>query len=130
MQREVLISPYSVKHPLAASHHIAVNLKRAKVEDSPNVDTHQPVSRQHEMQIQTYYGFPDCWDGVGVWGMNAYPLVLPGLPTDPCTIGGTGARSRCPPARQRHLCAATKGACMRLTAAPEIGIIDIKCGTW
>ena len=87
VQREVLISPYSVKKPLAASHQIAVDLTRAKVEASPNVDTHQPVSRQHEMQMQTYYGLPDYWDGVGLWGMNAYPLVLPGLVTDRAPLG-------------------------------------------
>ena len=79
VQRKVLISPYSVKTPLGTASNVCVKLTRALVQDSPDVDTHQPVSRQHEIQMQTYYGFPDYWDGVGVWGMNAYPIMLPGL---------------------------------------------------
>lgn len=82
VQREVLISPYSVKHPLGTSKNMETNLTRAAVEASPDVDTHQPVSRQHEIQMQTYYGYPDYWEGVGVWGMNDYPLLVPGEVTE------------------------------------------------
>ena len=82
IEREVLISPYSVKHPLSANSHIDVNLTRAMVEDSPDVDTQQPVSRQQEIQMQTYYGFPDYWNGIDAWGMSGYPFLAPGILTE------------------------------------------------
>ena len=83
MQREVLISPYAVKHPLGAEKNIELNLTRKSVEGSPNVDTHQPVSRQHEIEMHNHYGFPDYWDDMGAWGMGGYPFLAPGIATDP-----------------------------------------------
>ena len=46
--REVLVSPYAVKQPVGNDKRIHVALTRQQVGDSPDVDTHQPVSRQHE----------------------------------------------------------------------------------
>ena len=45
--REVLISPYAVRQPLGSESSVHVALTRQQVKESPDVDTHQPVSRQH-----------------------------------------------------------------------------------
>ena len=75
--REVLISPYAVRQPMAVdSHNIDVAMTCAQVKGSPDIDTHQPVSRQHERDYLGYYGFPEYWGGGGMWGMGEYPLYL------------------------------------------------------
>jgi hypothetical protein len=43
------------------------------VERSPKIDTHQPVSRQHEAEYYGYYGYPYYWDGPYMWGSSFYP---------------------------------------------------------
>ena len=71
--RQVLVSPYSVRHPLDTDKHIALALTRQQVKDSPDIDTHQPVSRQHERDFLRYYSYPDYWEGGSLWGMGALP---------------------------------------------------------
>ena len=84
-KREVLISPYSVKQPLGSGKNIDVALTCQQVESSPDIDTHQPVSRQHEREVMGYYAYPAYWDGVGMWGLGAYPL----MPMNPAGAMGT-----------------------------------------
>lgn len=76
--REVLISPYSVMHPLGGDKRIHLALTQEQVKNSPDVDTHQPVSRQHERELLSYYSYPDYWEGGGLWGLGAmpYPPVM------------------------------------------------------
>ena len=92
MGREVLISPYSVKAPIGSDGAVAVSLTRGQVEASPDIDTHQPVSRQHEFEYRDYYGYGDYWYGVDLWGISAYP-VLP-LPPPPGEAAGATERWR------------------------------------
>jgi sporulation protein YlmC with PRC-barrel domain len=73
--RRVLISPLAVGRPDWMGE-LPVNLTRARVESSPDVDTRKPVSRQHETEYAGYYGYPHYWDGGGLWGMGAYPGSL------------------------------------------------------
>ncbi|MEO8153680.1 MAG: PRC-barrel domain-containing protein [Rhizobacter sp.] len=80
--REVLISPYSVKQPLGSVDNIDVSLTRKQVKDSPDIDTHQPVSRQHERTYLNYYAYPMYWNGSGIWGPHAYPLLPDHRPTE------------------------------------------------
>lgn len=74
--REVLISPYSVRQPLGSEKHIHVALTQDKVRNSPGVDTHQPVSRQHEREYLAYYQYPEYWDGGSLWGMGSLPYPV------------------------------------------------------
>src|SRR5579862_9700883 len=46
--RPVLISPISVIQMDWPAERINVWLTKKQVENSPNIDTHQPISRQHE----------------------------------------------------------------------------------
>lgn len=41
--------------------------------DSPTLDMHKPVSRQHELEYPGYYSYPTYWGGPNVGGMGAYP---------------------------------------------------------
>jgi sporulation protein YlmC with PRC-barrel domain len=71
--RKVLISPLAIGHPDWLGQLLPVALTKAQVEKSPDVDTRQPVSRQHEATYLGYYGYPQYWGGAGLWGMGAYP---------------------------------------------------------
>jgi hypothetical protein len=71
--RRVLISPYSVIRLDPGGLSVYADLTRQQVSDSPPVDTHQPVSRQHEAEYHRYYGYPAYWGGVDVWGTSSYP---------------------------------------------------------
>jgi hypothetical protein len=68
MSRKVLISPYSLQGADWEHKRLPVRITRAQVKDSPDIDTEQPVSRQHEMAYADYYRYPYYWGGVGFWG--------------------------------------------------------------
>ncbi len=74
--RRVLISPISVAHADWQTKRVDVALTKKQVQDSPDIDTHQPVSRQHEAEYYGYYGYPCYWDGPYLWGPAFYPAGL------------------------------------------------------
>jgi len=78
--RQVLISPFSIVHTDWQARRLDVSLTKKQVENSPNIDTHQPVSRQHESVYMGYYGYPYYWSGPNMWGPASYPSGLP-VPT-------------------------------------------------
>jgi hypothetical protein len=57
-----------------------VALTKKQVEHSPGIDTHKPVSRQHEAAYLGYYGYPYYWGGPYLWGPAAYPGGLAPAP--------------------------------------------------
>jgi len=77
--RRVLISPISVVHIDWRSKRLDVALTKKQVENSPDIDTHKPVSRQHEAEYLGYYGYPYYWGGPNLWGPEFYPggLIIP-----------------------------------------------------
>jgi hypothetical protein len=74
--RRVLISPMSVVNTDWQAMQLDVALTRKQVENSPNIDTHEPVSRQHEAAFLGYYGYPYYWGGPYLWGSAFYPAGL------------------------------------------------------
>ncbi len=74
--RKVLISPISIGHANWAEKELPVSISMAQVKSSPDIDTELPVSRQHEIQYYSHYGYPYYWGGIGLWGNGAYPGML------------------------------------------------------
>jgi hypothetical protein len=74
--RQVLISPISVVRADWAAKRLDVALTKKQVQNSPNIDTHLPVSRQHEAEYNRYYGYPYYWGGPFLWGPEPYPAGL------------------------------------------------------
>lgn len=66
--RKVLISPLAVGASDPARRLLSASLTREQVRNSPEVDSHKPVSRQHEVEQYAYYGYPYYWGGSGLWG--------------------------------------------------------------
>lgn len=75
--RQVLISPMSVRGLDWENALVRVGLTRQQVEDSPQVDTDKPVSRQYEVSFYGYYGYPYYWGGPFLWGTAPYPVLTP-----------------------------------------------------
>jgi hypothetical protein len=72
--RQVLISPHALGAVNREEQHIAVQLSKRQIEDSPSLDSDKPVSRQFEATYYGYYGYPMYWGGPHMWG--AYPFIV------------------------------------------------------
>ena len=59
--RKVLIAPEAIRRPWHDGTGIPVNLTRAQVKSSPDVDTERPVSRDAELLLYTHYGWVPYW---------------------------------------------------------------------
>ena len=68
--RQVLISPYALVAAIKAEEHIAVDLTKKQIEDSPSLNSDKPVSRQFEESYYGYYGWPMYWSGPYMWGAS------------------------------------------------------------
>jgi uncharacterized protein YrrD len=70
--RQVLISPYALVSIIKEERHIAIDLTKKQIEESPSLDSDKPVSRQFENDYYGYYGWPMYWDGPYMWGYDSY----------------------------------------------------------
>jgi len=66
--KKVLISPYSLKGVNDFQEEVSVQLTRKQIQESPSIDTDEPVARQFESSYNSYYGYPDYWAGPYMWG--------------------------------------------------------------
>src|SRR5919108_3489571 len=71
--RKVLISPISLGPVDHDGKKLDVKLNKNQVENSPDIDKHKPISRQHESELFSYYNYPYYWTGPYLWGPIAYP---------------------------------------------------------
>ncbi len=62
-QRKVLISPQALLKADWENQQLPVNLTKKQIEDSPDIDTDKPVSRQHEEQLNAHYNWDEFWGG-------------------------------------------------------------------
>ena len=65
--RKVLISPEALLTPDWEHEIFPVNLTKEQIKNSPDIDTEQPISRQHEIEMYEYYPWTSYWGG-GYWG--------------------------------------------------------------
>jgi hypothetical protein len=74
-RRYVVISVSVLDQPDWQDGTLRACLTKELVRDSPNVDTKKPVSRQQEIAMREYYGWPAYWDT----GINSElpPVSLP-----------------------------------------------------
>jgi uncharacterized protein YrrD len=72
--KQVLLSPYALVGVIPHDEQIVVNLTKKQIQDSPSLDTDKPVSRQYEEEYYGYYGWPNYWGGMDVWG--TYPYIM------------------------------------------------------
>lgn len=108
--RRVLISPYSINKLDEAGEAVEVSLTREQVKNSPDIDTHQPISRQLEGDHSQYYGYGNYWAGPYLWGITGYPeSPIPGDSVPSVAERTEDAAQRLPDQSQdTHLRSSTK----------------------
>jgi len=114
--RQVLISPYALVTAIKEEQHIAVNLTKKQIEDSPSLNSDKPVSRQFEEAYYGYYGWPIYWNGPYMWGY--YPYIARDLNNR--TVPAQEQKAWDPYLRSTH---AVRGHHMQATDG-EIGHVD------
>jgi uncharacterized protein YrrD len=82
MGRDVLISPIALRGFDDNEKSILVDLTKEKIENSPSIDTAEPISRQREREYFQYYGWPYYWGGPAAWGWTGVPGPFP-IPEPP-----------------------------------------------
>jgi hypothetical protein len=70
----VLIAPVSLQTTDWSLGLVTTNLSTEQIENSPSIDEDQPVSRQHEIELRRYYGWP------AYWAATPYPGTFPSAP--------------------------------------------------
>jgi len=70
--RQVLLPPSAVEQVNHTSHQFDVKLTKQQVKDSPDIDRHLPVSRQHETSLYDYYGWSPYWGDGAYMGLVSY----------------------------------------------------------
>jgi hypothetical protein len=71
--RKVLIASEAIVQADWSEKILRVSITQAQVRGSPDIDTQKPVSRQHERDYLSYYGYPYYWERAGLWGGGPYP---------------------------------------------------------
>ncbi len=72
-EQQVLISPFAVTRIDYDNRKLHVALTKTQVESGPDIDTHQPVSRQMEATYSDYYNYPYYWRSPLLWGASVSP---------------------------------------------------------
>jgi hypothetical protein len=85
--RQVLLAPHVIGVLYQDGKVLLVNLTRKQIEDSPPIERHKPVSRQYEEEYYRYYGWPNYWQGDGLWGTSGFPI----LPVPPKSLSSEQA---------------------------------------
>ncbi len=89
--RFVLVPPLALRQAEWQSKRLDVALTKRQIENSPPIDTHEPVSRQHEAAYLGYYGYPSYWatpDNRPLWRFAGKPWRK----RKPCKRGGSEGR--------------------------------------
>ncbi|WP_370677093.1 PRC-barrel domain-containing protein [Pleomorphomonas sp. PLEO] len=86
--RRVLLPTSTLGHANERSREFSVKLTMRQVENSPDIDTERPVSRQMENNIYGYYGWSPYWGSGLYMGGGGYGSVMgaPILAPEPDTL--------------------------------------------
>jgi uncharacterized protein YrrD len=80
-KRKVLISPEALLESDLTNETFPVNLTKEQIKESPDINTDQPVSRQHEMELYEHYSWTNYWGGsIGASGMGTHGMMMPMSP--------------------------------------------------
>lgn len=74
--RKVLISPQAFGEPdWGGGVSLPVNLTKEQIKHSPPLETNQPVSRQQEVALSSYYDWPTYWDNLTFYDTHAVGMT-------------------------------------------------------
>ena len=87
--RKVLLAAAAIGPVEHRARAITTALTTRQVKDSPGIDADQPVSRQHEEALHSYYDWPPYWYGTP----RAWTCALLGRRRPSATAAGPTTRS-------------------------------------
>lgn len=93
-RHQVLLSPVVFTKTQWKEMKIPTLLNREQVENSPDIETDRPVSRQNEIRLHSYYGWPYYWSA-------SSPDYVP--PPTPISVTGTEGTEPDPEKANPHL---------------------------
>lgn len=100
--RHVLVSPQAMRGVNWAGEVLQINLTRQQIENSPDIDTAKPVTRQQEAMLHDYYGLPYYWAGPHLWGAVIFPTMGDMYPSEEWDQGRQVERERQHQARKNE----------------------------
>jgi len=121
--RRVLISPMSIETIDWDTRSVPVKLTRQQVKGSPAIDTDKAVSRQHELDLLGYYGYPRYWGGPLMWGTTSYPYPMSPTLLIPAATGSPAEHASAPDDPQLRSARAVRSYHLRTTNA-SIGHVE------
>lgn len=80
--RRVLLAPITLGQPSYETQQLPVALTQEQVKNSPDINTDQPVSRQQQLSLHRYYGWPIDAGNLGVVSSAPAPLPPPAMVLD------------------------------------------------
>ena len=128
-RRKVLIHPSAILQEDLERQHFVVALTKKQVEGSPQLSEDQPVSKQMETQLYSYYGWDPLWGGANlsaIPGAMASPLMAPPLMgLDSSDLGEAGINGTASRGADPHLRSTVEVIGYRIHAVDgEIGHIE------
>lgn len=75
--RLVLLAPQALGKMEPFEKTLHVKLTKKQIKNCPPIESHLPVSRQHEIEYYRYYGWPAYWETDATWGLGVSPVLLP-----------------------------------------------------
>jgi len=130
-RRSVILAVSAVEKPDFTKKTFHVTLTKEQVRHSPDVDSEQPVSRQQEVAMQKYFGWPAYWEGGEFGPLSSIPT---GREYPLHTKGDTHLRSAWD--LRGYDVWATDGDVGRLEgfvlddASWRLGYLNVKAGDW
>jgi hypothetical protein len=73
VRRSVVLAITAVEQPDGVKRTFHIRLTKEQVRHSPDVDTEKPVSRQQEVAMQEYFGWPIYWADSELGPMSSIP---------------------------------------------------------
>jgi len=74
--RKVLLQPQSVSALINSERKVPAKLTRDQIKESPDINTEKPVSRQQEIKLHEYFGWPYYWPPSGQLNSPIIPTPL------------------------------------------------------
>jgi uncharacterized protein YrrD len=133
-RRAVVLAITAVDQPDWAKKTFHVRLTKEQVRNSPDIDAEKPVSRQQEIAMKDYFGWPAYWEDSEFGFLSSIPTgrEYPGHPGS--TQEDLHLRSAW--ALAGYTVCATDGDIGRLEgfimddASWHLGYLDVKAGDW
>jgi hypothetical protein len=73
--KQVLLTPHTFGHWDREGKALSINLTRRRIENSPSIELHKPVSRQYEIEYYRYYGWLPYWNPEAMDALGGFPVV-------------------------------------------------------